>query len=219
MKLIILAAGDSFELDGFNKLLIKHPKYKKTILEVYKDFFDVKKIDIVVGYRSIEIMSAYPKINYIFNKKWQTTGSAFSLSLALTDEPCYVISSDFLIDLDRAKNILHNDNFAVIKKSESRRITSLNARIEDKTNRIIDVYKGKSTNKDAEVLGIFKVTDQNILRLWKKNGIINSTSYAGETIPYKTNKISAVPVDDDTITEINTTDDYINFLKRFVNHE
>ena len=34
MKLIILAAGDAFELDGYSKLLINHPKEKKNILEL-----------------------------------------------------------------------------------------------------------------------------------------------------------------------------------------
>ena len=119
MKLIILAAGDSFELDGFNKLLINHPNHKKTILELYTSFFDVDKVEIVVGNKSLEIMNAYPNYDYIYNKKWQTTGSAYSLSLALTNEPCYVISSDFLIEIEKAKGLLENDNYALIKNSES----------------------------------------------------------------------------------------------------
>ena len=56
MKLIILAAGDAFELDGYSKLLINHPKEKKNILELYSEVFDVKDIVIVVGFKAIEII-------------------------------------------------------------------------------------------------------------------------------------------------------------------
>ncbi|MDA9356683.1 hypothetical protein N8376_06070 [Flavobacteriaceae bacterium] len=214
MKLIVLAAGDSFELDGFNKLLIKHPKYKKTIIELYKNFFDVHKVEIVVGYKSLEIMNAYPNYDYIYNKKWQTTGSGYSLSLALTSEPCYVISSDFLIDIEKAKSLLENDNYALIKNSESRRLSSLNVKLDTSNSSIIDVYRGKSYKNDPEILGVFKISDPDILRLWKKNGIENPNSYAGETLPIQGNKISTLTIDNDIITEINTPEDYINFLKK-----
>ena len=214
MKLIVLAAGDSFELDGFNKLLIKHPKYKKTIIELYKIFFEVDKVEIVVGYKSLEIMNAYPNYDYIYNKKWQTTGSGYSLSLALTSEPCYVISSDFLIDIDKAKSLLENDNYALIKNSESRRLSSLNVKLDTSNSSIMDVYRGKSYKNDPEILGVFKISDPDILRLWKKNGIKNPNSYAGESLPIQGNKISTLTVDNDIITEINTPEDYINFLKK-----
>tara|TARA_B110000114_G_C15060771_1_gene385284 strand:+ start:311 stop:958 length:648 start_codon:yes stop_codon:yes gene_type:complete len=214
MKLIVLAAGDSFELDGFNKLLIKHPKYKKTIIELYKNFFDVDKIEIVVGYKSLEIMNAYPNYDYIYNKKWQTTGSGYSLSLALTSEPCYVISSDFLIEVEKAKSLLENDNYALIKNSESRRLSSLNVKLDTSNSSIIDVYRGKSYKNDPELLGVFKISDPDILRVWKKNGIENSNSYAGESLPFQGNKISTLTIDNDVITEINTPEDYINFLKK-----
>ena len=219
MKLIILAAGDSFELDGFNKLMINHPKYDKSIIELYEEFFDVDTIEIVVGYRAIEIMNAYPKYDYIFNKNWQTTGSAYSLSLALTDEPCYVISSDFLIDIEKAQKLLSEENYAVIKKSESRRLTSLNAKIDSDILKVEEVYRGKAYNNDPEMLGIFKISNLDVLRLWKRNCITNSNSYAGETLPYTDQDISAIYLDDKMITEINTPEDYINFIKRGTNNE
>ena len=214
MKLIVLAAGDSFELDGFNKLLINHPKYNKTILELYKNFFNVEKIEIVVGFKSLEIMNAYPNFDYIYNKKWQTTGSGYSLALALTTEPCYVISSDFLIDIEKAKDLLDKDNFALIKKSESRRLSSLNVKLDDSSSCITEVYRGKSYKNDPEILGVFKISDPDILRLWKKNGFENPHNYAGESLPFQVHKISTLTIDNDIITEINTPEDYINFLKK-----
>ena len=217
MKLIILAAGDSFELDGFNKLMIQHPKYNKSIVELYEEIFDVTKIEIVVGYRAMEIMNAYPKYDYIFNKKWQTTGSAYSLSLALTDEPCYVISSDFLIDINIAEKLSSEDDYVVIKKAESRRLTSLNAKINRTDSKVLEVYRGKSYDNDPEVLGIFKISNPDILRIWKKNSIVNPNAYAGETLPYNLHKIPSVFFNNELITEINTPEDYINFIKEFKN--
>lgn len=219
MKLIILAAGDSFELDGFNKLMINHPKYKKSIIELYEDFFDVDSIEIVVGYKAIEIMNSYPNYKYIFNKKWQTTGSGYSLSLALTSEPCYVISSDFLIDVEKSKFLLERDNYAVIKNSESRRLSSLNVKLDSNNSSIVDVYRGKSYKNDPEILGVFKISDPNILRIWKKNGIENPNFYAGESLPFLNNKISVLTIGRDEITEINTPEDYINFLKNELSNE
>ena len=75
MKLIILAAGDSYELDGFNKLTIKHPKYNMSIIDICKKIFNVNHIQLVVISRAMNIMNDYPDFDYILNNKWQTTGS------------------------------------------------------------------------------------------------------------------------------------------------
>ena len=37
MKVIILAAGQGFKLDGFNKVLLKDPARNRTILDLYLD--------------------------------------------------------------------------------------------------------------------------------------------------------------------------------------
>ena len=39
MRAIILAAGQGYKLDGFNKLLIVDPKDNKTLLDKYVDAF------------------------------------------------------------------------------------------------------------------------------------------------------------------------------------
>ncbi len=70
MKLIVLAAGDSFAIDGFNKLMIREPKSRKTILELYQEIFDVSAIEIVVGYKALELMNTYPEFTYHYNKNW-----------------------------------------------------------------------------------------------------------------------------------------------------
>ena len=214
MKLIILAAGDSYELDGFNKLTIKHPKYNMSIIDIYKKIFNVNHIQVVVGFRAMNIMNDYPDFDYILNNKWQTTGSAYSLSLALDKNPSYIISSDFILN-PQLDNIFNSDKQDVVyvKKSESKRLTSLKCKV---NNDIIEnIYRGKSKNiNDYEILGIFKITDPDILYNWKIKSINNPTMYAGETLIMDNFNLSYEILDKDIITEINTPLDYINFLNR-----
>lgn len=214
MKLIILAAGDSYELDGFNKLTIKHPKYNMSIIDIYQKMFNVDHIQVVVGFRAMNIMNDYPDFDYILNNKWQTTGSAYSLSLALDKNPSYIISSDFILN-PQLDNIFNSDKQDVVyvKKSESKRLTSLKCKV---NNDIIEnIYRGKSKNmNDYEILGIFKITDPDILYNWKIKSINNPTMYAGETLIMDNFNLSYEILDEDIITEINTPLDYINFLNR-----
>jgi len=211
MRLIILSAGDSFELDGFNKLLINNPISGKTIIEQYQSIFEPSEITVVVGYKAMEIMNRYPKFNYIYNKKWQTTGSAYSLSLALNEEPSIVIESDFFIDELLKKEFDSKDEFVVIKKSESKSLNSFKAVVNE--NCVTGVYSGKARNNDPELLGLFKVSNSETLREWKKNGIQNPHQYIGESFPYKSSSISFIEVFSKSITEINTPTDFINFIK------
>ena len=214
MKLIILAAGDSYELDGFNKLTIKHPKYNMSIIDIYQKMFNVNHIQVVVGFRAMNIMNDYPDFDYILNNKWQTTGSAYSLSLALDKNPSYIISSDFILN-PQLDNIFNSDKQDVVyvKKSESKRLTSLKCKV---NNDIIEnIYRGKSKNmNDYEILGIFKITDPDILYNWKIKCINNPTMYAGETLIMDNFNLSYEILDEDLITEINTPLDYINFLNK-----
>lgn len=213
MRLIILSAGDSFELDGFNKLLINNPISGKTIVEQYEAIFEPSEITVVVGYKAMEIMNRYPNFNYIYNKKWQTTGSAYSLSLALDEKPSIIIESDFFIDEKLKEEFAENDEFVVLKKSESKSLTSFKALINE-DNQITGVYSGKSKNNDPELLGLFKVSNIETLRKWKKNGIQNPHQYIGESFPYEESSIPYLEVSGKSITEINTPTDFINFISK-----
>ncbi len=213
MNLIILAAGDSFELDGYNKLLLKNPKTNKTILEEYIAFFEnIEKVTIVVGYKAIEVMNKYPEFNYIFNKKWQTTGSGYSLSLAIEEKPSIIIESDFFISENLKQSFNKLNEYVVLKKSESKRVNSLKAKIDD--GFISNVYSGKTDSDDPEILGFYKVSDIETMRLWKKNGIMYPERYISQTFPFNFSKLTPVIVSKDDITEINTPLDYINFIQK-----
>jgi choline kinase len=210
MKLIVLDAGDSFELDGFNKLLLKNPSTHKTIIEEYIEKYKLKEIDIVVGYNAISIMNAYPHLNYIYNNKWQVTNNSYSLSLALNENPCIVTSCDFFISSSLVHKINQFDNCIVIKRSENKRLESINVSL-DNSQHVNKIYRGKSKGNDHEMMGIFKVTDTAILKQWKKNCLNSSHLFIGENLPI-TERINVVTAEKDEIYEINSTLDYINYI-------
>lgn len=213
MKLIILAAGDSFELNGFNKLLLKNPKTRETILDQYIRFFEPTSIKIVLGYKAIDVMNEFPNFDYIINENWQTTGSAYSLYLALNKEPCYVISSDLFFSKSLNEKVLNKfNNHICTVKSESKRLTSLNIKV---TNNIVrEVYRGKSKNNDFELVNFFKITNPAILSSWKKNCKNKPEAYVGELLPYSEYEISNISVDKSDLFEINTNLDFINYLNK-----
>ena len=55
MRVIILAAGQDCQLDGYNKLLIKDPESGDSVLDKYIEAFNGFNIT-VVGYRAINVM-------------------------------------------------------------------------------------------------------------------------------------------------------------------
>jgi len=213
MKLIVLDAGDSFELDGFNKLLLKNPKSKKTIIEEYEEKYSTMNIDVVVGYNAIAIVNEFPQYNYIYNSKWQTTNNSYSLSLSLDNQETIVTSSDFFIKQSLIEKLTMYDNCIVVKTSENKKLNSLNVSI-NLDNTVKSIYYGKSKGPDFELMGIFKIKDMTILKQWKKNCINNPNLFVGENLPLS-KKIKIVKVDNNEIFEVNTTYDYINFINHW----
>ena len=153
MKVIILAAGQGFQLDGFNTVLIKHPKTGQSIIEQYLEIFDYKQITMVVGYRAINIMNQYPKLHYVYSSQWSITNNSYSLGLVLDDKPCLVVSSDLFIDKDLFKRLDEAEpNCVLTENSEDRILTSLNCSLEG--NRLIEIYQGEvRSHLDPEAVG------------------------------------------------------------------
>jgi choline kinase len=213
MRLIILAAGDSFELDGFCKLSTRHPVSRKAIIELYEEHFRVDRVTIIVGYKAMEIMNKYSQFDYVYNQKWSTTRNSFSLGMALTTEPCYVASSDYFISSDIVDLLDSNDNSALIEYSENRDIRSLNCTV-DKDGFLQSVYPGECRNNDPELLGLFKICDAELLRAWKALCFKHGNLFVAQNLPLKGKaKIKAVVRTNQEFKEINTPMDYINFME------
>jgi hypothetical protein len=96
MRVIILAAGQAFLLDGMVKCLVRSPHDGRPLLAHAIEAFAGHRLTVVVGYRAVAVMEAYPDLDYVYNPDWATTNNSYSLGLALDDEPCYVMSGDLV---------------------------------------------------------------------------------------------------------------------------
>ncbi len=216
-KVIILAAGQGFQLDGMNKALIRHPDTGKTILEYALDAFLGYEITIVVGYRAVQIMQSYPGLNYVINSDWALTNNSMSLGLALTDEPCYVVSGDIFFtrelikDLERAP-----ENLVLTDCRENRSLTAVHC-ITDKINNISETYQGPIRNNEhPEAVGMFKISDKSTLREWRKLCVRHGNLFVGQVLPCTHTTIESYPLVGHMFDEINTPSDYLRLMNNSI---
>lgn len=212
---IILAAGRGNQADGIAKALIHHPRTRNTVLQHAIEAFDGKRIIAVVGYRAIQIMETHPEIDYVINHEWSITNNAFSLGLALNDEPTYVVSGDIFFDrslieyLDR-----HVDNMALTEGRENRQHTSIHC-IMREDGSIASAYQGMlQSPTHPEAIGLFKISDSEILCRWKRLCLENANRFAGQVLPFDGAQIMAVNRENYTFDEINTATDYLRLKER-----
>jgi len=216
MRVIVLGAGQGYQLDGFNKLLIKDPADGKRILDKYREAFAGKEMTVVVGYRAINVMHHYPDLAYIYNKDWAVTNNSYSLSLTLTDEPCYVISGDLFIEPELIQELdAGAPDLVVTQVRESRTLSAVNVSV-DADGRIKEVYQGKLRNvSDPEAIGIFKVSSPVLLTAWKRNCREYANLFVGQNLPFDTDaSVFAADLGGHRLDEVNTPMDYLRLLDR-----
>lgn len=214
-RVIVLAAGRGHQLDGATKVLIRHPATGKTILDHLIEAFAGKRITVVVGFRAIQIMEQYPKLDYVINHEWAVTNNAMSLGLALSDEPSYVTSGDIFFDrplveeLDQAA-----PNLALTELRENRTLTAIHCSLRDDGS-ISETYQGPVRDvRHPEAIGLFKITDRELLKRWKHLCIRHGNLFVGQALPCDGAPIFTVPRNDHGFVEINTAADYLRFLEQ-----
>ncbi|MCK4664964.1 MAG: hypothetical protein KAT68_18990 [Bacteroidales bacterium] len=215
MRTIILAAGQGFKLDGCIKLLIRDPKSGERIIDHYLRIFNDTKITVVVGYKAIEIIQRYPNLHYIYNSDWNITNNSYSLGLALNEEPSIIISSDFIIheDLITAMNNF-KPNCILTENRDNRQLNSLNCDVLV-DSKIEEIYQGPlRNNKDPEAIGIYKISDKKLLRIWKKNCLTHGNLFAGQNLNFDISPIYSFDMGSYNFHEINTVLDYLNLIKK-----
>ena len=212
MRAIILAAGESMLLDGFPKLLVKNPLTNKTILDHYLEIFKDMEITVVVGYKAMEVINQYPKLNYVYNPHWATTNNSGSLSLALNNESCVVVSDDIFIKQDLINKIINHEGDVVLTAvNESRSSTSLNCSIDG--DRISELYTGPIKKvTDPEAMGVYKISSDLVLKKWGKNCMRYPNLLIGENLPSKEADIFSYDLGNNYFYEINTIHDYLRFI-------
>jgi choline kinase len=215
-QVIILAAGQGYQLDGINKVLIRHPKTGKTILEHALDAFCGKRVTVVVGFRAIQIMEMYPELNYVINPDWALTNNAMSLGLALTTEPVYVVSGDIFISKPLVDELDEgHGNLIVTEHRENRALTSIHC-VVDESDIVRETYQGPIKDiRHPEAIGLFKISDSAILREWRKRSINHGNLFVGQTLPVDLSQIGTHPIGRHEFDEINTPSDYLRLLKKF----
>ena len=214
-RAIILAAGQGFQLDGMNKALIRHPGTGKTILDHATDAFAGKKITVVVGFRAIQIMETYPELDYVINPDWALTNNAMSLGLALTDDPCYVVSGDIFFNRELIQELdAAPENLVLTDNRENRSLTAIHC-ITDDNNRIVETYQGPVRDiLHPEAIGLFKITDKTTLQEWRKLCARHGNLFAGQTLPCGGASIESYPLRENMFEEINTPADYLRLLHK-----
>lgn len=214
MRVIILAAGESFHLDGVNKILMIDPITRLKLIDLFLKIFGEYKISVVVGYKAIELIQEYPNLNYIYNPDWAVTGNAYSLGLALDDEPCFVISGDLIIERALIKTMLKADGNCVLTEfTENRRLTSLNCSLVG--NVITEIYQGPLRDiRHPEAHGVFKIVDREAIRIWKRSCLKHTNLFAGQTLPLSKAKFYSIDKGKFRLDEVDTVMDYINLTRK-----
>ena len=214
MRTIILAAGQGYKLGNFNKLLLKDPATGLTTLDLYQEIFSDTEICIVVGYKAVHIMNSYPKYKYIYNPDWHITKDSYSLGLALSEEPCYIIHSDLIISENiRKKMDFFDSDCAVTMNRDDRTSSSLNCGIAGKN--INTIYQGELINSnDPELIGIYKIINSNSLKILRVNCLKHKNLFIGQNISLnKDTPLAEVNVGNKEITIIKTPLDFMNFIE------
>ncbi len=213
-RVIILAAGQGFQLDGMNKALIRHPATGKTILDYAMDAFSGYDITVVVGFRAIQIMEAYPDLDFVINQEWALTSNAMSLGLALSDEPCYVVSGDIFFTNDLVRRLEAGPPDLVLTDNrENRTLTAIHCIVDD-DDRVTETYQGPvRDNGHPEAVGMFKISDKTTLREWRKHCIRHGNLFVGQTLPCGHAVIESFPLENQMFDEINSSPDYLRLLQ------
>jgi choline kinase len=214
MRVIVLAAGQGFDLDGMNKILIRDPRDGKTIFEKYREIFNGLPMTVVVGYRAVNIMNQYPDADYVYNRDWKVTSNSHSLALTLTEEPCYVLSSDLIFEKDCIERLREGPADCVLTDNRaSRGLSALNCSLE--SDRLDEVYSGPVRSpQDPEAIGVFKITTPAILRQWKKNCLQYGNLFVAQNLPARAESpIYSVSKGPSRFFEVNTPLDYIRLLQ------
>ncbi|MBZ0113164.1 MAG: NTP transferase domain-containing protein [Thermoanaerobaculia bacterium] len=212
---IILAAGRGHQVDGMAKVLIRHPRTGQTILDHARAAFGAKKIIVVVGYRAIEVMESAPDLEFVVNRDWALTNNAMSLGLALTDEPTYVVSGDIFFGKDLIEHLDHGqDDLVLTDARENRTLTAVHCVLRG-DGTISESYQGPVRDpKHPEAVGLFKISDPDLLRRWKRLCIAHGNLFVGQTLPCDGAPVHSASKGGYEFNEINTPTDYLRLMEQ-----
>lgn len=215
MRVIVLAAGQGYGLDGMVKCLVRAPHDGRTLLERVVRAFPSHPITVVVGYRAVAIMEAFPELHFVLNRDWATTNNSYSLGLALTEEPCYVLSSDLVFEPALVEELEKAPpDLVLTERRENRILSSVHCALDG--SRVRELYVGPlRTASDPEAIGVFKISDPALLAGWRRNCLRHTNLFVGQNLPVA---VGRAPVESHDLGshlfyEINDPVDYLRALE------
>ena len=105
-------------------------------------------------------------------------------------------------------------NCILTKNSENRQLNSLNCEIGD-NNQIIEIYPGAARDNHApEAIGIYKISEKQLLRDWKRKCMEHSNLFAGQNLVFDINPVYSVDIGNYEFEEINTVMDYMRLMDK-----
>lgn len=213
-RAIILAAGKSLQLDGESKVLIRHPSTGRTILDYAVEAFAGKRVTVVVGFRAIQIMQAYPHLEFVHNPEWALTNNAMSLGLALTDEPSYVVSGDIFLDPALIRRLDDEAGDLVLTSDREKRSLSAIHCVLGESGEVVETYQGPIRSiKHPESIGLFKISSPDLLRQWRRRCVEHANLFAGQLLPCDSGNVKATSLQDELFYEVNTPTDYLELIE------
>ena len=186
IDLVIPCAGMGTRLGYLTKFVTKNMVVinDKSIIEHQLDKFlvhkkKINKIHFILGYRA-SILKSYIKklklpfkIKFHINKKYKTTGCAYSFSLVLKylKYDTLIINSDLILNQKKISNIINSkfNNFVYLRKPLANKKTRL-VKAKIYKNKVVNIDINKNSF-DLDVVGPFKIS----LRLVNKLRLIHKS--------------------------------------------
>ena len=183
IDLVIPCAGMGTRLGYLTKFVTKNMVAinDKSIIEHQLDKFlvhkkKINKIHFILGYRASSLKSYIKKLKLPFkikfhiNKKYKTTGCAYSFSLVLKylKYDTLIINSDLILNQKKISNIINSkfNNFVYLRKPLANKKTRL-VKAKIYKNKVVKIDINKNSF-DLDVVGPFKIS----LRLVNKLRLI-----------------------------------------------
>jgi len=107
------------------------------------------------------------------------------------------------------------DNSVFVFQSENKGYNTVRCKSEEGI--IKDMFFGEDFSNEPETTGIFKISNPDILREWKKRCLNNKNVFAGINLPLENFEINIIDIKDIFFHEINTPLDYINLIEKTKN--
>ena len=101
------------------------------------------------------------------------------------------------------------------KNREDRVLTSLNCSLEGR--KIKGIYQGEvRTRQDPEAIGVYRITDSNLLSIWKRSCLQHTNLFHAQNLPLNTGvPVHCVDVGQYNLDEINTPLDYMKLIDKY----